>query len=141
EANEIERVGGGTAIRINVRIIAATNKDLTQASAAGAFREDLLFRLNVMPIPIPPLRERPGDVPLLVRHFCAVDRARSGRPSAVFGDEALAAFSRYAWPGNVRELANIIERLGIVFSGRLVTEREIGAIQPLDKPHRTLKVP
>jgi len=80
EANEIERVGGGKPIRVDVRILSATNRDLTQATTDGSFRDDLLFRLNVIPIAIPPLRERPGDIPALVRHFTALHRMRTGRP-------------------------------------------------------------
>src|SRR4051812_42413437 len=88
EAKEIERVGGGKPIRIDVRIVAATNKDLARAVANGAFREDLLFRLNVIPIHIPPLRERPSDIPALVRHFSLLHRARTGQPMPVWTDEA-----------------------------------------------------
>src|SRR5690348_1405185 len=111
EAREIERVGGGKPIRVDVRIVSATNKDLARASSEGAFRDDLLFRLNVIPIPIPPLRERPSDIPSLVRHFSALHRMRTGQPLPSWSDEAVAAFSRYTWPGNIRELANIVERL------------------------------
>src|SRR5947199_64331 len=82
----IERVGGGKPIRVDVRIISATNKDLARGAAEGVFREDLLFRLNVIPIPIPPLRERPGDVPALVAHFSALHRLRTGRPIPTWTD-------------------------------------------------------
>src|SRR5436190_666098 len=80
EAKEIERVGGGKPIRVDVRIVSATNKDLSQAVTDGSFRDDLLFRLNVIPIPIPPLRERPGDIPALVTHFSTLHRLRTGQP-------------------------------------------------------------
>ncbi|GJG88036.1 hypothetical protein tb265_32170 [Gemmatimonadetes bacterium T265] len=117
EAGEIERVGGARPIRVDVRIVSATNKDLARAVAEGAFRDDLFFRLNVIPIHLPPLRERPGDVPLLVRHFSALYRARTGRPAPAWSDDALAVMERHRWPGNVRELANVVERLAILHPG------------------------
>jgi two-component system, NtrC family, nitrogen regulation response regulator NtrX len=103
EAKEIERVGGGKPIPVDVRILAATNHDLERAVGDGRFREDLFFRLNVIPVTVPPLRERPDDIPQLVRHFSAVYRARSGRPAPSWSAEALELFVRYRWPGNVRE--------------------------------------
>src|SRR5436189_129232 len=114
EANEIERVGGGKSIRVDVRVVSATNKDLVQATSDGSFRDDLLFRLNVIPIAIPPLRERPGDIPALVRHFTALHRMRAGRPAPEWTESAIGALTRRAWPGNVRELANIVERLAML---------------------------
>jgi two-component system nitrogen regulation response regulator NtrX len=130
EAKEIERVGGSKPIRVDVRIVAATNKDLPRAVDDGAFREDLLFRLNVIPLPIPPLRERPGDIPALVRHFSALHRTRTGQPLPSWTDEAIAQFQRHAWPGNVRELANIVERLAILHAGRTVTAPDVTAVLP-----------
>lgn len=128
EAHEIERVGGGRSIKIDVRILAATNKDLSRAVADGAFREDLFFRLNVIPVELPPLRDRPGDVPALVRHFAARHRARTGMPLIGWSDDALGSLARYPWPGNVRELANIVERLAILHAGRTITAAELGDI-------------
>ncbi|MDE3052961.1 MAG: sigma-54-dependent Fis family transcriptional regulator [Gemmatimonadota bacterium] len=125
EAREIERVGGGKPIRVDVRIVAATNKDLARAVAEGQFREDLLFRLNVIPLPVPPLRERPDDVPLLVAHFSALHRARTGHPAPRWTEEAVALLTRYRWPGNVRELANVVERLAILHAGRDVTADDV----------------
>ncbi|HVX39100.1 MAG TPA: sigma-54 dependent transcriptional regulator [Gemmatimonadaceae bacterium] len=133
EAKEIERVGGGKPIRVDVRIVSATNKDLARAAADGSFREDLLFRLNVIPIPLPPLRERPGDVPALVRHFSALHRMRTGQPVPTWTDDAIAALNRYRWPGNVRELANIVERLAILHPGRTVTEADVAAVLPVER--------
>ena len=143
EAGEIERVGGGKPIKVDVRIIAATNKDLTRSVAEGLFREDLYFRLNVIPIGLPPLRERPGDVPALVRHFATLFRSKSGQPSAVWSDDAVAAMMRYRWPGNVRELANIIERLSILHGGRTIASAEVGAVVPLNsaEPQKTAPLP
>ena len=131
EAGEIERVGGGKPIRIDVRIIAATNKDLTRAVADGAFREDLLFRLNVIPLEVPPLRERPDDIPALVRHFAARNRRKSAQPPPQWTPEAVLALQRHRWPGNVRELANIVERLAILHAGRPVTAEHVQEVVPV----------
>jgi two-component system nitrogen regulation response regulator NtrX len=131
EAREIERVGGGKPIRIDVRILAATNKDLERAVADGTFREDLFFRLNVIPIALPPLRDRPGDLPALVRHFADRHRTRTGRPLVRWTPEALAAFAYYRWPGNVRELANIVERLAILHAGTEIGLREVQQVLPV----------
>jgi two-component system nitrogen regulation response regulator NtrX len=118
---------------VDVRIVAATNKDLARAAIEGAFREDLLFRLNVIPIHLPPLRERPDDVPLLVQHFSARYRARTGRPAPVWTDDALAVLVRHRWPGNVRELANIIERLAILHAGEPVTASHARQVLAVDR--------
>jgi two-component system nitrogen regulation response regulator NtrX len=130
EAREIERVGGGTPIRVDVRILAATNKDLARAVADGSFREDLFFRLNVIPIHLAPLRERVGDLPALVRHFGALQRQRTGRPPLRWTDEALTALATYHWPGNVRELANVVERLTILHAGEAVGRAEVAEVLP-----------
>lgn len=134
EAREIERVGGGKSIRVDVRILAATNKDLARAVADGSFREDLFFRLNVIPIHLPPLRDRPGDLPALVRHFSARHRTRTGRPLVQWNNSALATLSAYNWPGNVRELANVVERLAILHAGREVTQLEVMQVLPQAGP-------
>jgi two-component system nitrogen regulation response regulator NtrX len=134
EAREIERVGGSKPIRVDVRIIAATNRDLPAAVRDGRFREDLYFRLNVLPVPVPPLRERPEDVPLLVRHFAEVQRRRSGLRAPEWTPDAIAALARYRWPGNVRELANIVERLTILHTGRAIGAAEVAAVIPSDGP-------
>jgi two-component system nitrogen regulation response regulator NtrX len=130
EAREIERVGGGKPIKIDVRILAATNKDLGRAVADGSFREDLFFRLNVIPIQLPTLRDRPGDLPALVRHFSARHRTRTGRPLVQWHDEALGALGSYRWPGNVRELANVVERLAILHAGTVVGRAEVIQVLP-----------
>lgn len=131
EAREIERVGGGRSIKVDVRILAATNRDLERAVREGQFREDLFFRLNVIPLPVPPLRERPDDVPALVRHFAALQRRRSAQAMPVWTSEAVNALSRYRWPGNVRELANIVERLSILHAGHPIGEEEVRGVLPL----------
>jgi two-component system nitrogen regulation response regulator NtrX len=130
ESGEIKRVGGSKPIRVDVRIVSATNKDLTRAVADGTFREDLYFRLNVIPLAIPPLRERPDDIPALVRHFSQVHRGRTGQPLTSWSTNAVDALARYRWPGNVRELANIVERLAILHPGREVTSDEIREVLP-----------
>jgi len=113
ETGVIERLGGEKPVTVDVRVIAATNKDLGKAVQAGHFREDLLFRLNVLPLHITPLRERPEDVAPLVQHFALRQEARLGR-SVRFDAGALQLLATYPWPGNARELANIVERLAIL---------------------------
>jgi two-component system nitrogen regulation response regulator NtrX len=130
ESGEIERVGGSKPIRVDVRVLSATNKDLTRAVADGTFREDLYFRLNVIPLEIPPLRERPDDIPALVKHFSALHRGRTGQPLTSWSADAIDALTRYRWPGNVRELANIVERLAILNPGREVTSGEVRDVLP-----------
>jgi two-component system nitrogen regulation response regulator NtrX len=132
EAGEIERVGGGTPIPVDVRVLAATNMDLQRAVNEGRFREDLYFRLNVIPISLPPLRERPDDIEPLVHHFSRVYHARSGRPAPRWSAEAMELLQRYRWPGNVRELANIVERLAILHGGREVTAGDVSGVLRLD---------
>lgn len=116
ETGELQRIGAETTVRADVRIVSATNRRLEDEVAAGAFREDLFFRLNVFPIHLPPLRERLEDLPALVTHLA--ERVRP-RHAAVFTPDALGALASYSWPGNVRELANLIERLSIL-SGPVV---------------------
>ncbi len=131
EAKEIQRVGGNRAVRVDVRIIAATNHDLARAVNEGRFREDLFFRLNVIPLDLPPLRDREGDVPLLVRHFSLLHFKRTGQVPPAWTPEALEEMQRYPWPGNVRELANIVERLSIMQPGAEVTATRVrDVLQP-----------
>jgi two-component system nitrogen regulation response regulator NtrX len=131
EAREIERLGGTKPIPVDVRIIAATNKALQKATRDGTFREDLLYRLNVIPIEVPPLRARPGDIPALVAHFASLFRVRTGHASPEWSPDGIAMLQRHAWPGNVRELANIVERLVILYSGMRITPREVSQVLPL----------
>jgi two-component system, NtrC family, nitrogen regulation response regulator NtrX len=128
EAGEVERVGGSQPVPVDVRILAATNHDLQAEVAAGRFREDLFFRLHVIPLHLPPLRERSGDVPLLVEHFLARNRRRHGLLPPRLSGAALEALARHPWPGNVRELANILERLAILHAGVEVGAAEMGAL-------------
>jgi DNA-binding NtrC family response regulator len=114
QQREFERIGGTRTIKVDVRIIAATNKDLEELVAKNQFREDLYYRLNVIPIPMPPLRERATDIPLLVAHFIARFNAEKKRHIEGITREALDRLMRYPWPGNVRELENLIERITIL---------------------------
>jgi two-component system NtrC family response regulator len=121
QEKEIEPVGGTRTLKLDVRVVAATNLDIERAIEEGAFREDLYYRLSVIPILLPPLRERRQDIPLLIRHFCAKHHSEK----VVFDKEALAAMTAYAWPGNVRELENSVERLLIMRSGETITAGEL----------------
>jgi DNA-binding NtrC family response regulator len=113
---EVRRVGSDRVHRVDVRFIAATNRDLEQGVREGKFREDLYYRIRVLPVPVPPLRERPGDIPALVAHFLA--RVRTGRPGPLeVAARAMAALKSYRWPGNVRELRNIVERMAVLAPG------------------------
>jgi two-component system, NtrC family, nitrogen regulation response regulator NtrX len=123
----IEPVGGQASIAVDVRVIAATNKRLEDEIRKGTFREDLYFRLNVIPFQVPPLRERPEDVALLVRHFMTQVSAEYGRRPKEFSTEALHVLTGQPWPGNVRELRNTIERLVIMVPGERVEERHLPA--------------
>ncbi len=117
QEREIERVGGNQTIKLDVRIVAATNKDLPQLVREGKFREDLFYRLNVVAIETPPLRERASDVPLLALRFLGKYAAENGRTFKGLSDQALSVLSHYEWPGNVRELENAIERAVVVCRG------------------------
>src|SRR5213083_1712001 len=127
ESGVIKRLGGEKPVTVDVRVIAATNKDLAKASLQGQFREDLLFRLNVLPIHIPPLRERPDDIPPLVQHFAARQATRLGR-SVRFDAGAVQLLAAYRWPGNVRELANIVERLAILATGDTISADDVARV-------------
>ena len=114
QEHEFERVGGNQPIRANVRLIAATNRDLEAAIAAGTFRSDLFYRLNVFPIEIPPLRERREDIPLLVEYFIAHFARKAGKSFRGINKKTLDLLLSYPWPGNIRELQNVVERSVIV---------------------------
>ncbi len=130
ETREVERVGGTGTIAVDVRVIAATNRDLHEECRAGRFREDLLFRLEVVPIRMPPLRERLDDVPLLVEHALQRLRRKQGIRAPRFSQEAVGALLRYTWPGNVRELMNLVERLSILTPGPEVQPADVSAVLP-----------
>lgn len=121
QEREIDRVGGRQPIRIDVRVIATTNRDLAAQVRSGHFREDLYYRLNVIPLTLPPLRERPGDISLLARHFCRRYAMEIRRQPVELSDEALSVVQRHSWPGNVRELENVIQR-AVALCGTSVIE-------------------
>ncbi len=121
----MERVGGTQRIKVDVRVLAATNKDLPSEIREGRFREDLFFRLNVIPIFVPPLRDRAEDIPLLAEHFMAVMAAEYGRRPKRFAAEAMVRLQHYHWPGNVRELRNTIERIIIMAADDTITARDL----------------
>lgn len=130
QEKEIERVGGSGTKKVDVRVVAATNRDLEKEVAAGRFREDLYYRLNVIPLHLPPLRERGGDVMLLARHFLNHFCHKKGRPALELSPETRRILAAYSWPGNVRELVNFMERLSILVDGEI--------IQPSDLPEKIL---
>jgi DNA-binding NtrC family response regulator len=130
ENGVVERVGGSGSISVDVRVIAATNRDLHDEAKTGRFRDDLLFRLEVLPIRMPPLRERLEDVPLLVEHALQRLRRRQGMRPPRFSREATSALQGYGWPGNVRELMNIVERLAILVPGPEVQSGDVAAVLP-----------
>jgi two-component system nitrogen regulation response regulator NtrX len=129
ETGLIERLGGERPVSVDVRVLAATNKDLLRQESLGAFRPDLLYRLNVVPIHITPLRERPEDVPPLVAHFAARQEARLGRPIAI-EPGAVSLLAAYPWPGNVRELANVVERLAILATSSTIGVDDVVRVIP-----------
>ncbi len=122
-----ERVGGNETLKVDVRIIAASNRDLHAAIKAGKFREDLFYRLNVVPIELPPLRERRRDVPLLASFFLKRYADENGRIIDSISEDALEVFASYAWPGNVRELENVIERAVVLCDGSAIEKRHLPA--------------
>jgi Nif-specific regulatory protein len=145
QEKEFVRVGGTRTISTDVRIIAATNRDLRQAMEKGGFREDLYYRLNVFPINMPPLRQRREDIPLLVEHFVALASGDLGCPRPGVGDEAMALLASYNWPGNIRELQNVVERAVLLADGAALASAHLpkeivgeGAAQPPDKSESSL---
>jgi two-component system, NtrC family, nitrogen regulation response regulator NtrX len=127
-------VGGSRDTRVDARVLAATNKDLTQEIRAGRFREDLYFRLNVVPIFVPPLRDRQEDIVLLAEHFMALLAREYGRRPKSFERDAVTALQQYAWPGNVRELRNVVERLMIMVPGDRITSRDLSFLETSSPP-------
>ncbi len=122
---EFEPVGGAKTERVDVRCILATNQDLTDLVRQGTFRQDLYYRINVVTIHLPPLRERIGDIPLLAEHFLHRHCERTGRPIVGFADEAMRFMQTYAWPGNVRELENLVERAVVLSKGHVVGPEDL----------------
>jgi len=127
ETGEVDRVGGTDVFKVDARIIAATNKDLAAEMEKGDFRQDLFYRLNALPLHVPPLRERKSDIAPLARHFLDGFCAAEGRPSKRLAPDAMALLEEYRWPGNVRELRNLMERAAILVDGPEVTAEDVAA--------------
>ncbi len=125
QEQEVERLGSARTIKVDVRVIAATNKNLEEAIQRGEFRDDLFFRLNVIPIQVPPLRERREDIPLLVQHFAKRTSDEHNLKPKRFDPRAMEGLQRYSWRGNIRELRNTIERLMIMAPGDLVRVEDL----------------
>src|SRR5262249_11910658 len=125
---EIEPLGSERSEKIDVRVIAATNRNVRQMVADGKFQEDLFYRLNVIPIEIPPLRERRDDIPALVEHFVSKHAQRTGRRREKIEEGVLAGLQQYDWPGNVRELENTIERAVVLTTGPVITARAVSVL-------------
>jgi two-component system nitrogen regulation response regulator GlnG len=144
QEGEYHTVGGTRPIRTDVRIIAATHRDLRQLIAQGQFREDLFFRLNVVPIRLPPLRERPGDIPDLVQYFLTV-AAREGLPQKTLSQGAIERMMEHRWPGNIRELENLIRRVVAVHPGEEISaqviEEELNSAFPATRPADEVEAP
>jgi transcriptional regulator with GAF, ATPase, and Fis domain len=136
QEQEFERLGGSRTLRINVRLIAATHRNLAQRVARGEFRSDLYYRLNVFPIALPPLRNRCQDIPALVAHFVGLYARRMGKHIEYVPDAALSAFMSYSWPGNIRELQNIIERAVILSNDGVLYNPLPASAEPLSPPGR-----
>ncbi|HEC97895.1 MAG TPA: sigma-54-dependent Fis family transcriptional regulator [Nitrospirae bacterium] len=143
QEREFERIGSTKTIKVNVRILAATNRNLEELTREGRFREDLYYRLNVIPVHIPPLRDRKEDIPVLIEHFLKKHAKAKKRQSPEISKQLMDVLLRYGWPGNIRELENLIERLTILTPGQDVTMEDLPErFQPLahaiDKPQTSL---
>jgi transcriptional regulator with GAF, ATPase, and Fis domain len=136
QEGEFERLGGTQTLKVNVRLIAATNRDLKSAVDAGRFRADLFYRLNVFPIAIPPLRERLEDVPRLTRHFVMIYASKMGKPIGAIGESVMNKLMAYSWPGNVRELQNVLER-AVILSRTSRLELDDSFAAPVTGPRTT----
>jgi Nif-specific regulatory protein len=144
QEKRFERVGGEQTVEVDVRLIAATNRDLNKEMMEGRFREDLYYRLNVIPIMVPPLREREDDIPLLAKHFLDMHASSSKKAIRGFSEEVMKIFLSYNWPGNVRELQNVIEHAVILTKDELITESDLphnlrGAVPRAEEATRSLK--
>ncbi len=122
---EIDRLGGNKPVKVNVRFITATHRNLEDAIKDGKFREDLYYRLNIIPIAIPPLRDRKSDIPLLVQHFLKKCNESQGKQPKIISDETTQLLANYSWPGNIRELGNFVERMVVLSVGENITPRDL----------------
>lgn len=137
EDKEIRMVGSTRSQKVDVRILAATNKDLTASIKKGEFREDLFYRLNVITISIPPLRERPDDILLMIGRFASRFAEQLGKPAPLFSDEALHILKNYDWPGNVRELENVVQRLVVMSEGDLIVVPDLPSLMRFSAMRKT----
>ena len=141
---EIDRLGGTKPVKVNVRFITATHRNIEDAIKEGKFREDLYYRLNIIPIVIPPLRDRESDIPLLVQHFLKKCNENQDQQAKVISDETIQILANYSWPGNIRELGNFIERMVVLSVGDNITPRDLPekvlgevpreSLPPMEKP-------
>lgn len=127
QEKEFERLGSTKNIKVDVRFVAASNKDFKKMIAAGDFREDLFYRLNVFPVVLPPLRERKGDIPLLLAHFLGLNARKTGKAPKTFHEKTLDLLQQYEWPGNIRELQNLVERLFTVTKGEVIQIKDVSS--------------
>jgi len=141
EEREFERVGGNKTFKVDVRIVAATHRDLKKKLEDGSFREDLYYRLNVIQIGIPPLRERTGDIPILAHHFLKRFASAEGRTVRGYSDEALGMLLRHPWPGNVRELENAVERAVVLSDSDILTPAHFPTLQSMPPPPTSSSAP
>jgi DNA-binding NtrC family response regulator len=130
EQNEVERIGGDKPIKVNVRVIVATHRNLEELVSQGGFRQDLFHRVYVFPVTLPPLRERVEDIPALVMHFAGQIIKQNGWKEVGFAPEAMQALQAYSWPGNIRELRNVVERLLLFSEGDMVTAATVQIALP-----------
>jgi formate hydrogenlyase transcriptional activator len=136
QEKQFERLGNGHTVQVDVRVIAATNRDLGSMVQEGKFRADLYYRLNVFPITLPPLRERRDDIPLFVEHFVKTFARQQGKTIDTIPEEVMTALARHDWPGNVRELQNVIERGVVMTAGRVLSRHTTRSLEPADAhPH------
>jgi NtrC-family two-component system response regulator AlgB len=137
EEQAFERVGGAESIKVDVRVIAATNRDLDNEMRSRSFRQDLYYRLNVISLLIPALRERPGDITMLAERFLESASIRNARPRLSLSPDAAESLKNYGWPGNIRELRNMIERLVVLSSSALVTKEDVSDLMQRSAHHTT----
>jgi DNA-binding NtrC family response regulator len=145
---EIDRLGGSKPVKVNIRFITATHRNLEDEIKEGRFREDLYYRLNIIPIVIPPLRDRQSDIPLLVQHFLKKCNENQGQQAKVISDATIQMLANYSWPGNIRELGNFIERMVVLSVGDNITPRDLPekvlgevpreSLPPMEKPGHEL---
>ena len=141
QEREVRRVGANRVIPINVRIISATNRDLSEMIRQGTFREDLHYRLKVLSIQLPPLRRREGDLALLMQHYLTYYARKFGKDSILMSPQAVRCAENYAWPGNIRELRNVSEQLAVLCEGSVITADDIASVLPVETAYSKPLVP